>query len=84
MTDTKPIGAITHYFGNIQVGIIRLDNGSLKLGDRIKIKGHDYEFEQEIESMQIDHQDIAEAKKGEEFGTKVSQKVHEGDKVYLV
>jgi len=85
MAEEKPIGKVTHYFGNINVAIIKLINGNVKIGDKINFKGgEDTDFEQEIGSMQIDHKDIEEAKKGEEFGMKVDQKVREGYEVYLV
>jgi putative protease len=56
----------------------------LKIGDKIKISGHDKEFEQVISSMQVEHQNIEQAKKGEAVGMKVDQPVKEGDEVYKV
>lgn len=78
MADTK-IGVITHYFDKISVGIIKLE-APLKKGETIKIG----EVEQPVDSMQVDHQDIDEAKPDQEVGVKVSQKVREGDEVYKV
>ena len=77
----KKIGEITHYFDNIQVAIIKLET-PLKKGDKVKIKGHTTDFEEDIASMQIDRADIDEAKEGDEVGIKVSEKVREGDEVY--
>lgn len=77
----KPIGEITHYYDNIQVGIIKM-NGSLAVGDTIKIKGNATDFEQEIESMQIEHEQVNKVKKGDMIGLKVKDKVREGDLVY--
>jgi putative protease len=79
----KSVGKITHYFDHIGVGIIKLEKGSLKIGDKIKVKTHAGEFEQEIATMQVDHKDIASAKAGEEFGTKLDQKAHEGNEAFL-
>jgi len=79
----KPIGSISHFYSKIGVGIIELKD-SLNVGDKIKIKGHSSDIEQAIESMQIDHKDVTEAKKGDVIGLKVSDKVREGDKVYKV
>jgi len=85
MAEEKLIGKITHYFGNISVGIIKLTKGSLKVGDKVRFKGgDDTDFEQEITSMQAEHMSIEKAKKGDEFGVKVDQKVREGYKVYLI
>jgi translation elongation factor EF-1alpha len=77
------IGQITHYFGNIGVAVIELV-GTLKVGDNIRIIGGETDFNQAVESMQYDHQEILEAKKGQSVGMKVKEKVHEGYKVYKV
>lgn len=83
MAEEKEIGKITHYFGKISVGIIELAD-SLKVGDKIHIKGNSTDFEQEIGSMQIEHEDVQEGKKGDSIGVKVDQFVKEGDLVYLM
>ena len=80
----KPIGKVNHYFDNIQVAVIDLDSG-LKVGDKIRIVGgEETDFEQEIDSMEVDHEKIKKAKKGSSVGTKVKEKVREGYKVYKV
>ncbi len=79
----KLIGRVTHYFNKISVAIVELvDN--IKIGDRIKIKNKNREIEQEVTSLQVDHQNVKEAKKGEMVGMKVEGKVKEGDEVYLI
>jgi len=78
----KQIGEITHYFGNIGVAVIKL-SGSLKVGDEIRIVGgEETDFNQKIDSMQVDHKEIKSAKKGDEVGMKVEQRIREGYKVY--
>jgi len=77
----KPIGVITHYYGHLSVGIIKL-NDTLKTGDKIKIKGHTTDISQNVDSIQIDHKDVPEAKKGDIVGIKVSDHVREDDQVY--
>jgi putative protease len=79
----KKIGTVTHFYTDISVGIIELEE-NLKVGDTVKFEGSTTDFEQEIKSMQYDHKDIEEAKKGREVGVKVEDKVREGDEVYLV
>ena len=61
MTDTK-IGKIVHYYDKIGVAVINV-LAPIKVGDRVKISGHDNEFEQTIDSMQVEHQNIEQAKK---------------------
>nr|CAO79518.1 conserved hypothetical protein [uncultured candidate division WWE3 bacterium EJ0ADIGA11YD11] len=79
----KKIGTITHFFDNISVGIIKLE-GDIKIGDRVRFQGATTNFEQEITSMQYEHENIESAKKGQEVGVKTNEKVREGDNVYLL
>lgn len=79
----KEIGVISHYFGKLSVGIIDLSD-VLKVGDSIRIKGTHDDFTQKIETMQIEHANVNEAKKGDSVGIKVGQPVHEHDKVYRI
>ena len=81
--EEKEIGIITHYFGNISVGIIEL-SAPLKVGDSIHIKGAHDDFSQTIDSMQIEHEEVESAKVGDLVGIKVTQQVHVNDKVFIV
>lgn len=78
----KPIGKITHFYSHLGVGIIKLKSG-LKVGDSIQIKGHTTDITQPVDSLQLDHKDVKSGKKGDEIGIKVSDKVRDGDEVYL-
>ena len=77
------IGRVTHYFGNIGVAVIELTE-ALKIGDNIRIVGGETDFTQTVESMEVEHQKVQEAKAGDSIGLKVDQKVREGYKVYKV
>ncbi len=78
----KLIGKISHYFSNIGVAVIDLSS-PLKEGETIRITGgEDTDFDQTVESMQVDHEKIKSAKKGDSVGLKVLQKVREGYNVY--
>jgi selenocysteine-specific translation elongation factor len=79
----KLIGTVSHWFGNIMVAGIELTS-KLAVGDRIHVLGHTTDFEQEIKSMQIMHQDVSEAGRGDDVGVKLSARVRIGDKVYKV
>lgn len=80
----KLIGRITHYFSNIEVAVINL-TAPLKDGDIIRvIGGQETDFEQEVKSMQIDHKEVKSAKKGDDVGMKINEKVHEGYKVFKI
>ena len=78
------IGKITHYFGKIEVGILEITKGKLAVGDTIHIKGGSTDFEQTVDSMQIEHEQVEKAKKGDVIGLKVKDKVREEDEVYKV
>ncbi|MFH0906816.1 MAG: hypothetical protein ABIC36_03290 [bacterium] len=80
--EEKLIGKITHYFTNIGVGVIEITAGDIKVGDKIHIKGATSDFEQKIDSMQVEHENVKKAKKGDAIGLKVDQQVREGDLVY--
>jgi len=82
MKETK-VGTISHYYDHIGVGVIKV-SAKLAVGDKIHIKGKTTDFSQEVTSMQVEHQQIQEAKKGDAIGMKVDQEVREGDVVYKV
>ncbi|MDP2939484.1 MAG: translation elongation factor-like protein [Candidatus Omnitrophota bacterium] len=81
--EEKQIGSISHCFSKISVGIIELTD-TLKVGDTIHIKGCSDDFTQLVDSMQIEHASVTEAKAGDSVGIKVTGKVHENDIVYRV
>jgi len=75
------IGEVSHFFDKLQVAIIKL-SAPLKVGDKVRIKGATTDFEQNVDSIQLDHESLEEAKSGQEVGIKVSQKTREGDGVF--
>lgn len=77
----KEIGKITHFFDKISVAVIKL-SAPVKVGDEIDVRGATTSFSQKIDSMQIEHNSIKAAKKGDAIGLKVKEKVRAGDKVY--
>lgn len=79
----QEIGKVSHHFSNIGVGVIEL-SGSLAIGDKIRIKGATTDFKQKVDSMQIEHEKVEEAKKGQSIGLKVKEPVREHDRVYKV
>lgn len=75
------IGRITHFFTKISVAVIELI-APLAVGDTIVIKGPTTDFEQVVESMQIEHNNVQRAEAGQSIGLKVAQRVRENDMVY--
>ncbi len=79
----KLIGKVTHWFGKIGVAGIELTD-RLAVGDRIHVLGHKTDFEQEITSMQVMHQDVSEAGPGDNVGIKTQSRARVGDRVHKV
>lgn len=75
------IGKITHFFSKISVAVIEL-KASLKVGDTIVIKGPTTDFQQVVDSMQIEHENVQTALAGQSIGLRVVQRVRETDAVF--
>ena len=82
--EEKEIGVVTHYFTHIGVAAIKITSDSLSVGDMIHVKGHTSDFQQKVDSMQIEHQPVQTANAGDVIGMKVMEHAREGDKVYKV
>ena len=82
MSEEKQIGKIFSFFSKIGVAAIELTEDSLALGDKIRIKGTTTDFEQEVDSMQIEGKEVQEVGPGKSVGIKVKDKVRPGDLVY--
>jgi translation elongation factor EF-Tu-like GTPase len=76
------VGIVTHYYNHLSVAIVRLDTGSLRVGDTIHIKGHTSDFSQPVDSLEIDHVHVDEVRPGQSFGLRVKEHAREHDLVY--
>jgi translation elongation factor EF-Tu-like GTPase len=77
------IGKVTDFFAKPVVAGIEL-SGTLKIGDRIHIKGSTTDMKLTVESMQIERVNVTEGKPGDLVGIKVLDRVRRGDTVYKV
>ncbi len=75
------VGHITHFFPKISVAVLELTS-PLAVGDRIVVKGPMTDFEQIVDSMQIEHSAIQRAEAGQSIGLKMAQLVKVKDNVY--
>ena len=80
----KKIGVVTHYFSHVNAAAVKLLKGGITIGDNIYLKGHTTDFKEQVRSIQLDHQPIAEGKKGQEIGLFVKSRVRMGDSVYRI
>ena len=77
------IGKITHYYDKIGVAVVEVLSQVLRVGDTVKISGHDTEYKQKITSLQIEHNKVSEVNPGESCGMQVDKPVKAGDVLYL-
>jgi putative protease len=82
MADKDLVGKVIHYFDKIGVAVIKLGK-ALKVGDKVKFVHGESEFEQVIESMQLEHEQVDAGKKGQEVAIKVDEETKSGTAVYL-
>jgi len=75
------VGRITHFFSKISVAVVEL-TAPLAVGERILVKGPSTDFEQVVESMQIEHENIPRAEAGQSIGLKMAEHARERDMVY--
>ena len=78
------IGKVTHYYTHLGVAAIELDSDELDVGDTIHIKGHTTDLIQPVDSIELEHHQINEAKPGQNVGIKVKDHVREHDEVLKV
>ena len=76
------LGEVVAFFRIPVVAVIKIKQGTVKVGDQIWIKGHTTDQKQTVTSMQVNHRPIQEARKGQEFGLKLSARARRGDRVY--
>jgi hypothetical protein len=81
--EKKILGKIIHFYPKISVAVIELDD-ALRVGDKIAIERDENSFEQIVDSMQSEHKNITEAKKGESIGLKTKEATKEGARVFKV
>jgi len=81
-SEPKPVGKITHYYDHIGVAVVE-PLAKIKAGGAVRIEDRGNVFTQKVDSMQIEHRQVTEVKKGEGFGLKVDQAVKAGALVYL-
>jgi putative protease len=78
------LGVVTHYFDHPCVAVVRLECGSLRIGDVIHFQGHTTDFRQTVDSLEVDHAPVNEVGPNDDFGLKVAERVREHDVVYKV
>jgi translation elongation factor EF-1alpha len=83
MADKDLVGKVIHYYDKIGVAVVRLGK-ALKVGDKVKFVHGESEFEQVVESIQLEHEQVQAGKKGQEIAIKVDKETKTGTEVHLV
>ncbi|GMR11018.1 MAG: hypothetical protein BMS9Abin28_1842 [Anaerolineae bacterium] len=82
MAEGKRIGKVVHYYGKINVAVVELES-DLKIGDRVHFEGAHTDFEQEIDSMQVEHEVVELGSAGDEVAIKVKERTRTGDTLHM-
>jgi putative protease len=77
----QSIGSVTHYFGHLSVAAVTLTD-TLRVGDRIHIKGHTTNVEQSVDSMEVEHAKVDSAGPGDDVALQVKDHVREHDQIF--
>lgn len=77
----KKLGDVTHWYDKIKVAVVKLAK-PLKKGDKVKVRRNDEEFDAEVKSIQIEHEDVEKGKKGDEIAVKLPKQAKEGSELY--
>jgi putative protease len=80
----QEIGVVTHYFDRPQVAVVALSAGEVRLGDTLHFRGHTTDFTETVQSMEVNHQKVEQARAGEEVAIKVIGRARRHDKVFKV
>ena len=77
------VGEVTHFFDRINVAAIQLIH-PLQKGDQVHFLGHGSDFTQDISSIQIEHEAVDMAPKGQEVAVRVVRPVKAHTSVFLI
>lgn len=77
------IGEVSHYFNRIGVAAIALTD-MIKIGDQVHFLGYTTDFNQEVSSLQIEHQAVESAVPGQDVAMQVDLRVRKGDRIYRI
>jgi translation elongation factor EF-1alpha len=78
------IGTVVHYFKGPGVAVVRVTEGALGVGDRVRFHGHTTDFTAQVVSMQVNHQQVAQANVGDEVAIQVTERTRQHDQVFKV
>ncbi|UCE81128.1 MAG: translation elongation factor-like protein [Methanobacteriota archaeon] len=84
MPEEAKVGTVMQFFAKPSVAAIEISSGGIAIGDTIHIVGATTNFEQKVDSMEIDRKPVPSATVGQAVGIKVKERVRPHDKVFKV
>jgi putative protease len=78
------VGTVTHFFKGPSVAVVKVVEGHVALGDKVRFLGHTSDFTEPITSMEVNHQKVERANVGDEVAIQVVARVRPHDKVFRV
>jgi len=78
------IGTVVHFFKGPSVAVVRITDGELAVGDRVRFHGHTTEFTEQVTSMEVNHQKVQQAKPGDEVAIQVADRARQHDQAFKV
>ncbi len=82
--DEQLIGHVTHYFPQIEVAAIAVENGELQINDTIRVIGHTSNFTQKVHSMEMDYAPVLAARPGDLVAVQVAERARVNDQVFRI
>lgn len=80
----EKLGEVVKFFAKPSVAAVKITGGELSVGDTVKFVGHTTDFEDTIDSMEVNNEKIDTAVVGDYIGIKVPQRVRPGDEMYKI
>ena len=84
MPEETQVGTVMQFFAKPSVAAIEITSGGIAIGDTIRIVGATTDFEQKIESMEIERKPVQSATVGQAVGVKVKDRVRPHDRVLKI
>lgn len=78
------VGEVFHFFAKPSVAAIRVTDAAIHVGDTLLFQGPSTNFDQTVESLEIEKAKVPEAKPGQSVGVQVRERARPGDLVYKV
>jgi len=78
------VGEVFHFFAKPSVVAIKVTDAAIAVGDTLLFQGPSTNFDQKVESMEIEKVKVQEAKPGQSVGIQVRDRARPGDLVYKI